>query len=314
MKRVLVLYYSQTGQLTNVVNSFTKPLLESSEVEVVYQKIEPEIPYPFPWNKLEFFDIFPESVYMDGCEIREFEVDEEEEFDLVILAYTVWFLSPSIPITGFLNSKYAKLLKNRPVITLIACRNMWIMAQEKVKKRLEKLGATLIDNVVLVDQGSSMVTFITTPRWMWTGKKGAFWGFPRAGVSQKEIARASRFGLALRDALSADLEREKKPLLVGLEAVKIEEKTISVEKVGHRSFLIWGKLVKLFGKTGAVARIPILGLYFLFLLTAICTIVPILMLTKPIIRAINRKNVIKERTFFEMPSGRGDERLREYSE
>jgi len=310
-----VLYYSQTGQLTSVVNSFTDPLLKSDEVEVVYQKVEPKTPYPFPWkNKIEFFDIFPESVYMDGCEIKDFEISEDEEFDLVILAYTIWFLSPSIPITGFLNSKYSKLLKDKPVITLIACRNMWIMAQEKLKKRLNELGATLIDNVVLIDQGSSMATFITTPRWMWTGKKDTFLGFPRAGISPDEITRASRFGYALKDALSSDLEKEKKSLLYGLEAVKIDEKTISVEKVGHRSFLIWGKLVRLFGTTGDKMRLPILGLYFLFLLTAIGTIVPILMLVKPIIRAVNRKNVIKEREFFERPSGRGSERLKEYNE
>ncbi len=48
---------------------------------------------------------------------------------------------------------------------------MWIMAQEKVKVLLKELEATLIDNVVLIDKGSSLETFITTPRWMLTGKK-----------------------------------------------------------------------------------------------------------------------------------------------
>ena len=249
---------------------------------------------------------------MDGCEIKEFEIDKDENFDLIILAYTVWFLSPSLPISGFLNSKYTNLLKNKPIITLIACRNMWIMAQEKLKKQLKKIGATLIDNVVLVDQGSSMATFITTPRWMWTGKKNSFMGLPRAGVSKKDIEKASRFGSILKDALSKNLEKEKKSLLYGLEAVKVDEKIISVEKIGHRSFLIWGKLVKLFGKTGNIKRVPILIIYFIFLLISICTIVPLLMFIKPIIRSINRKNIIKERDYFELPSGRRKDRLKKF--
>ena len=34
MKKVLVLYYSQSGQLENVVNSFSKDLISSSEIDI----------------------------------------------------------------------------------------------------------------------------------------------------------------------------------------------------------------------------------------------------------------------------------------
>ncbi len=303
MKRILVLYYSQTGQLKSVVDSFTTPLKNSREIEVVYQNIKPKKPYSFPWGVIEFFDAFPESVYMDGCEIEELDIDPNDEFDLIILSYTVWFLSPSIPISGFLNSKYSQLLRDRPVITLIACRNMWIMAQEKVKKRLEELGATLIDNVVLIDRGGSLATFITTPRWMLTGKKNRLWRLPKAGVSPREIDRTSRFGLAIRDALCEDLEKLKKPLLRELGAVKVDERLIASEKIAHRSFMIWGGLIKKFGKRGDVKRVPILLFYVLFLLTLILTVVPITMLVKPTIRKLNREKVEREKLFFEEPSG-----------
>jgi len=314
MKRVLVLYYSQTGQLGDVVKNFTDPLMQSEDIEIVYQNIEPKVPYSFPWGKLEFFDIFPESVYMDGCELKEFEnISEDDDFDLIILAYTVWFLSPSLPISGFLNSKYAKVLKGKPVVTLIACRNMWIMAQEKMKKKLSSLGARLIDNVVLIDQGGNVATFITTPRWMWTGNKDSILGLPEAGVDPQEIKEASRFGYAIKDALASDLEKEDKPLLRGLNAVRVDNKLVGTEKIAHKSFLIWGKLIKKFGTTGDVGRIPVLFLYFIFLLTLILTVVPINMLIKPIIRKFNNEKVESERIHFEKPSGAGDERLKEYS-
>jgi len=313
MKKVLVLYYSQTGQLTNVVKSFAAPLEVDENIELIYQNIEPKTPYPFPWGYLEFFDIFPESVYMDGCDIKDFDkVKEDDEFDLIIVAYTIWFLSPSLPISGFLKSKYAKLLNNKPVITLIACRNMWIMAQEKMKKKLKELNATLIDNVVLTDQGGNLATFITTPRWMWTGRKNAFWGLPKAGVHPDEIKNSSRFGKALSSALKQDLEKEKIPLLQGLEAVKVDNRLVGTEKIATKSFNIWGGLIRKVGTTGDKARVPILALYFVFLLSLIVIVVPLNTLIKPIFRKLNHKKVDKERAYFEEPSGSSSHLLKEY--
>jgi len=314
MKKVLILYYSQTGQLSNVVKSFAAPLEADEKVEVTYQNIEPVTPYPFPWSFLKFFDVFPESVYMDGCDIKELnKVNEDDEFDLIVLAYTIWFLSPSLPISGFLDSKYAKLLENKPVITLIACRNMWVMAQEKMKKRLKEIGATLIDNVALTDQGGNFATFITTPRWMLTGRSNAFWGLPKAGVAPKEIAHASRFGRALSDALAKDLEKEKKPLLHGLEAVKVDNRLIGSEKIATKSFRIWGGLIRKVGKAGESKRVPVLMLYLLFLLAMIAIVVPINTIVKPIFRKLNHKKVEEESRYFEEPSGSSAERLKEYS-
>ena len=314
MKKVLVLYYSQTGQLTEVVKSFASALEVDENIELVYQAIEPKKAFPFPWGKLEFFDIFPESVYMDGCDIKDFDkVSENDDFDLVVLAYTIWFLSPSLPISGFLNSKYAKLLEDKPVITLIACRNMWIMAQEKMKKKLKELNATLIDNVVLTDQGGNLATFFTTPRWMWTGRKNAFWGLPKSGVHPDEIKRASRFGKALVSALEQNLEKEKTPLLQGLEAVKVDNRLVGTEKIATKSFNIWGGLIRKLGTTGDKARVPALALYFLFLISLIAIVVPINTLVKPVFRKLNHKKVDKERRYFEEPSGSSSERLKEYA-
>ena len=86
---------------------------------------------------------------------------------------------------------------------------MWLIAQEKMKALLDDLGARLIDNVVLADQGKSLYTFVTTPRWLLTGKKDAFWFFPKAGIYEEEIASSSRFGARLCDALQKNEEQEK---------------------------------------------------------------------------------------------------------
>jgi hypothetical protein len=69
-------------------------------------------------------------------------------FDLIILGYQPWFLSPSIPMNSFLQSKYAELLRNHKVLTIIGSRNMWLNAQEKMKERLLELDAQLVGNIV----------------------------------------------------------------------------------------------------------------------------------------------------------------------
>src|SRR3546814_765217 len=199
MKRVLVVYFSQTGQLRRVAESLCAPLTAAG-VEVEWCALQPRQPYPFPWPFFRFFDQFPETVHLDSPTLQPLGIDVARRYDLVVLAYTVWFLSPAPPIAAFLKSAEARqLLLNRPVVTLIACRNMWLLAQEIVKDLLEQAGAKLCDNIVLTDCGSALATFITTPRWMLTGRQNAFWRvFPRAGLDESPIAGAPRFGDAIR--------------------------------------------------------------------------------------------------------------------
>ena len=302
MKNVLILYYSQSGQLQSVMDQIVAPLVQCDTVQCDYQKIEPETPYPYPWPFYKFFNVFPEAVYLDGCPIKQLEL--KKEYDLIILGYTSWFLSPSIPVTGFLKSDQAKkLFKNKPVVTVIACRDMWLIAQEKMKGLLKDLDARLIDNVVLTDQGKSIYTFITTPRWMLTGKKNAFWFFPPAGVHEKEIASASRFGDRLCKALQHDEERSTLPLLSNMGAVTVNGKLIATEHIAHRSFLIWSKLIKKAGPQDSKGRNVVITIYAIFLFILILTVVPLNMLFRWLLSPVRKKSLAETIDYYEQPSG-----------
>ena len=276
---------------------------EDSNIICDYKAIIPRKPFPYPWKFYEFFDVFPEAVYLDGCEVE--ELDYEEDYDLIILGYTVWFLSPSLPITGFLQSAQAKkLLYKKPVITVNACRDMWLTAQEKMKSLLRDVNAQLIDNVVLTDQGKSLHSFVTTPRWMLTGKKDAFWFFPKAGVAKNEIKDASRFGKRLCSSLAKDLEKENTPLLNKLGAVNVVGKLIATERIAHRSFLIWSKLIKKAGKSGSAGRKVVITIYSFFLLTLILTIVPINIIIRKLLYPFRKKHITNAIIYYEQPSGK----------
>jgi hypothetical protein len=309
VKRVLVLYYSQTGQLGEVVRSFSAPLAKCADVDLRVIALQPRTPYPFPWRFFRFFDAFPESVHLDPAPIVPIEMKPDEHYDLVILAYQVWFLSPSQPVTAFLRSDAApRLLAGKPVVTLIACRNMWLMAQEKMKSLLATVGARLTDNVVLTDRGG-LSTFVTTPLWLLTGRREGFWGLPRAGLTDSDIAACARFGHALVAALARGDERSGRPMLTGLQAANVEVRLIASERIAHRSFLLWGRLLRALGGPGAPQRLPVLAVYVVFLVCMILTVVPLVILVKALLRPLLARRLAAQKAYFEQPSGSSSERM-----
>lgn len=65
MKSVLLIQYSQRGQRTDVARSLVGPLLEAPEIDVAIETLRPTIPFPYPWPFQQFFDTFPEAMYLD---------------------------------------------------------------------------------------------------------------------------------------------------------------------------------------------------------------------------------------------------------
>jgi hypothetical protein len=309
VKRVLVVGYSQTGQLTRIIDSILAPLRQSGAIEVHIETLRPRQPYPFPWTFFRFFDAFPESAHLVPPALEPLTLRGDENFDLVILPYQVWFLAPSLPITAFLKDPLAqRLLQGKPVVTVIACRNMWMLAQEKMKQLLGDSGARLIDNVVLTDPSPTLVTLITTPYWLLTGKKH-FPGLPAAGIDDSTISQASRFGCALRDGLHQDAERQSAPMLCGLKACVADPRLYVSERAGTRSFYLWGKLLRAAGGPQSPGRRPLLALYVVFLVALILTVVPISLLLQAVLRPLLKKQLAALKQQYEMPSGGGQERM-----
>jgi hypothetical protein len=312
-KRVLALYFSQTGQLKSVLDQVLHPLLADATLTTTVVRLDTEPAAPFPWPFFRFFDTFPETVLQKPMPLQMAAL-ADEPYDVIMLAYPIWFLSPPPALTAFLHSEQAaRVLRGRPVVTLIACRNMWVMAQESVKKQLQRLQARHLDNIVLTDQSGTFASFITTPRWMFTGRKNAFWGLPPAGVPDHEITAARRFGHALRAALHADQERGEQALLTGLAACRVDPRLISSEKVGLRSFTIWGKLLHRVGRPGSPLRRAVLTLYIVFLLCLIVTVVPITMVLKTLLRPLLKRRLAQQQAFYEQPSGSGIERMAQFA-
>ena len=275
MKRVLVIYYSQSGQLKQVLDQLVSPLIQEEAVDVIWYEIEMVQPYGFPWKKADFFDAFPESFkQIEQPILPPSEAILAEKYDLVVLGYQVWYLTPSIPINSFMKSAYAQqLLADTPIVTVSGSRNMWVMAQEKLKKQIQAVQGLLVGNIALVDRNINLVSVITIVDWMFSGKKRKVYGIlPKPGIAPEEIKASKRFGETIKKYLYSTNFQGLQEELIQQDAVEVRHFLVSMDRKANRLFGIWSALIL---KNSPQRRPFLLKCFNVYLFIAIWLISPI---------------------------------------
>jgi hypothetical protein len=295
--RILVLYYTQTGQLRRILDSILTDIEDKADIE--YAVIEPTNPFPFPWTALQFFDAMPETVEHIPAAIKPFSAEAiNKKYDLVIFGYQPWFLNPSQPTTAFLKSQFAHIFSDKPVITVIGCRNMWLHAQERVKEYLAGVNAHLVGNIVLNDTNPNLVSLLTVIRWSFKGQKEASGILPAAGVQDKDIHAARRFGNIIYKHLSEnnmiDLQRE----LLATGAVQLKPGLVILERRGIKNFRSWAKFIRSKGGPGDPSRAKRVIMFKNLLLVAIFILSPVSSFTAFIKKVVKRYSLLKDVEYF----------------
>lgn len=302
MKRILVLYYSQTGQQFAILQSLIKPLLQHGH-SVHIEQIKPVEDYAFPWTAYRFFNAFPETFKQEPLALRPLSEKAFEKYDLIIVGYTPWFLTPSRPISSFMQSADAKRIFNhKPVITILGCRNMWLGAQEKMKRSLLAVGASLKGHIALVDRSGNLVSLVTILRWMLGGKKNAFWFFPPAGVDAKEIEGTEKFGEVIHEALSTDDFESLQHKLNDKGAVEVLPSLILLEKRGQKGFSVWSKFIASGGTLYSTGRKIRVFTFLYVLVPAIIILSPVLFILSQTMLIVKRKQLLEEVAYYKQNS------------
>ncbi|MBD1391685.1 hypothetical protein [Mucilaginibacter glaciei] len=270
-KKILAIYYTQSGQMTEIMNAFTAPVAAAgASVEIVILK--PVENYDFPWTGERFFSVMPDCVLSVPRPFKPLEL-KEEKYDLIILGWQPWFLSPSIPSSSLLQSEQFKaILKDTPVITISAARNMWLNAFVRVKKMLHDAGGKLVGNVALVDRHPNVVSFITIFYWMLSGKKERYLNiFPKPGVDEKDIQNTETFGKTVSKYLALGDWTNLQDELIKQKAVEINYTLMFTEARAKPIFAVWAKVI-----SKRKNQVPWLSVFKYYLLIALFLGAPIL--------------------------------------
>jgi hypothetical protein len=294
---ILVLYYTQSGQLLHILQRMLQDIKDKADLSFV--AIEPETPFPWPWNAYAFFDAMPETVERMPGAVKPLPQEVlNKHYDLVIFGYQPWFLNPSQPITAFLQGKDAAILKDKPVVTVVGCRNMWLHGQERVKSDLEHIGAKLVGNIVLMDTHPNLVSLLTVIRWSFKGQKEASGLLPAAGVQENDINRSSRFGTPIYRHLTEDKLDSLQQELLMMGAIHLNPGLILLEQRGIKNFRYWAKFIREKGGPGDPNRKGRVLLFKRLLLTAIFFLSPLSAVSAKIKLQLKKRKLVKDVEYF----------------
>ncbi len=300
-KKILVVYYTQSGQLLDAVNSVMSPLEKGDEYTIVYEELKPDPPFPFPWTSDEFFQAMPECVKGIPCRIRPLSLKGDEDFDLIIVAWQPWFLSPAMPFHAFFRDETAKkIISGKKVITIIGSRNMWVNGQERIRTYITETGGIPAGNIVLFDRASNLLSVVSIIRWMFTGKKERFLRiFPPAGISADDISKASRFGEIILNSLEKNGIDKIREHLLGAGAVEVNPALVMIEKRGIVFFRLWADFILRKGEFGSPARVHRVRLFKYYLLAVIYLASPFATLVFFITKPFRRKTIEKQISLYQ---------------
>ena len=304
MKKILVVYYTQTGQAKLALDATLKPCTENSNYQLDYLLIKPKKSFPYPWSYTEFFDAFPETVHGIPCELEPIQIDTSVNYDLVVIAYQPWFLSICVPVSSFLQTPEAKLLlNNKPVVTIINCRNMWLGAQEKMKQRLLDVKANLVGNITFVDRSSNLTSLVTVLAFVLKGTKENFMGiFPKYGVNDKDLEKAPIFGTIIKNYLENNLLQNIQPQLNQKGALDIRGNLLLMEGRGRALFPLYANYISKKGTQGSEQRKTRVRIFGIVLPTAILFLSPIITILSRLIPLIAKKKFDKEIAYYSQNS------------
>lgn len=304
MKNILIVYFSQTGQAKLAIDSLMGAFENNANYKTHYSLIKPKTPFPFPWKYTEFFDMFPETVQGIACEIEPPLIDLSIKYDLIIVAYQPWFLNICIPINSFLKTESAKIVfDNTPVVTVINCRNMWISAQEKMKKVLISLNSNLVGNITFVDRSANLISLVTVLAFILKGKKENFLGmFPKYGVNSNDLENGKIYGNLLKAHLETNNLKELQRELIKNNSVNIRSNIMIMEGRGSVLFPHYANFITKKGKAGSQERRTRVRVFGILLPTVILLASPIITIISRLAPVFAKKKLQKQIDYYSQNS------------
>jgi len=146
--KVLILYFSLSGQSRGLVNLFASGLKESG-ISVVLEQVKTRKKISFPFKSVwHTFLMMLTTFFRKRFPIQPLSSACYERYSLIVLAGPTWSYNPSGPILSLLDQYGKKLFTTSHVLPLISCRGYHRLHNFLLRRHLKQLGATLEDSII----------------------------------------------------------------------------------------------------------------------------------------------------------------------
>jgi len=208
--RVLLLYYSYTGQSLKVLEAAGEVFAERG-YEVHKAPLEFTDPRyaerfsRFPMRRVwpDMLSVLPAQRRGATGEIRTPDTVRDGDYDLICIGSPTWWQNVSMPMRSFLKSDEAqKLFSGTPFAVFVVCRQYWRENLTAVRELAERQGGRYVDEVHFTYPGDPLRSMLSLTSYLGSGQdREKYLGvrIPRTNVQPEQLQQTRTFAGALAD-------------------------------------------------------------------------------------------------------------------
>jgi len=208
--RVLLLYYSYTGQSLKVLEAAGEVFAERG-YEVHKAPLEFTDPRyaerfsRFPMRRVwpDMLSVLPAQRRGTTGEIRTPDTVRDGDYDLICIGSPTWWQNVSMPMRSFLKSDEAqKLFSGTPFAVFVVCRQYWRENLTAVRELAERQGGRYVDEVHFTYPGDPLRSMLSLTSYLGSGQdREKYLGvrIPRTNVQPEQLQQTRTFAGALAD-------------------------------------------------------------------------------------------------------------------
>lgn len=212
MPRVLLLYYSYTGQALKVLQAAGE-VFGDRGCEVVTAPIEFTDPRyaarfaRFPMRRVwpDMFSVFPAQLRRSTGAIRTPDAVRDGPYDLICVGSPTWWRTTSMPVRSFLKSGEAReLFAGTPFAAFVVCRRYWRENLAAVRRLGRRQGGRYVGGVHFGYPGGQLRSMLSLTSYLGTGEyRDRYLGvsIPSTNVSPEQLEQTRVFAGGLADEL-----------------------------------------------------------------------------------------------------------------
>jgi menaquinone-dependent protoporphyrinogen IX oxidase len=208
--RVLLLYYSYTGQSLKVLEAAGEVFAERG-YEVHKAPLEFTDPRyaerfsRFPMRRVwpDMLSVLPAQRRGATGEIRTPDTVRDGDYDLICIGSPTWWQTVSMPMRSFLKSDEArKLFSGTPFAVFVVCRQYWQENLTAVRELAEQQGGRYVDEVHFTYPGDPLRSMLSLTSYLGSGQyREKYLGvrIPSTNVQPEQLEQTRTFAGALAD-------------------------------------------------------------------------------------------------------------------